>query len=352
MRFSPVARGTLLAVLAAVAFGATTPVVWAAAKIASPFTVATLLYAGAAAGAATGAWGLRRRAASSEPPMRRAHAPRVAAVSLLGACVAPIALGWGLARTGATTGALMLNLEALFTVLLARVVYREPIGGRVALALAATTAAGTALALHEGAGAAGGVLGAIAIAVATLAWAADNTLMRRLADVEPLAVVTAKGAIGAGASVVLALATGARWPPVPLALGVLVAGVLGYGASLLLYLRAQRVLGAGRTGALFAIAPFVGALIAVFVEGKAPTAAHAVAAVLFGLAVWLHATERHMHPHRHAREDHEHAHRHDDGHHDHVHEPALVGEHSHAHRHEPLDHTHDHTPDLHHEHAH
>ena len=348
MRLSPIARGTLLAVVAAAAFGATTPVVSAAAKVASPFTVAALLYAGAAGGA----WILRRRAPSGDPPLRRSNAPRVAVVALLGACVAPIALGWGLARTGATTGALLLNLEAVFTVLLARVVYREPIGRRVALALAATTAAGTALALHEGASLAGGALGVMAIAVATLAWAADNTLMRRLADVQPLAVVVAKGALGASASILLALVTGARWPPMPLTLAVLAAGVLGYGASLLLYLRAQRILGAGRTGSLFAIAPFVGAVIAAIVEGKAPTGTHALAALLFGAAVVLHATERHAHEHRHAREEHEHAHRHDDGHHDHVHEPAFVGEHSHPHSHVPLDHEHEHTQDLHHEHAH
>ena len=109
MRVSPIARGTLLAVVAAVAFGATTPVVSAAAKVASPFTVAALLYAGAAGGA----WILRRRAPSGDPPLRRSNAPRIAVVALLGACVAPIALGWGLARTGATTGALLLNLEVL-----------------------------------------------------------------------------------------------------------------------------------------------------------------------------------------------------------------------------------------------
>jgi len=340
-----------LAVLAAVAFGATTPVVSAAAKVASPFTISSLLYAGAS----FAAFLLGRRPDPKEAPLRAAHLPRLAAIAVLGACVAPVALAWGLARTGATTGALLLNFEALFTVLLARAVYHEPIGRRVALALVATTIAGTALAFQSR-GAEGILrpLGALAIGLATFAWAADNTLTRRLADVRPLSVVAAKGALGALLTTSIALAMRAQWPGVGLGLGLMVAGAAGYGASLVLYLRAQRILGAGRTGSLFALAPFVGAGIAAVVERTTPTASHGLAGLLFGIAVVLHGTERHAHAHRHAPEAHEHAHRHDDGHHDHAHAPGhgSADEHSHPHEHTELAHTHDHTPDLHHEHTH
>jgi drug/metabolite transporter (DMT)-like permease len=68
-------------------------------------------------------------------------------VALFGAALAPALLAWGLQRAGATVGSLLLNLEAVFTILLARAFYREPIGLRVAAAVTLMTAAATVLAV-------------------------------------------------------------------------------------------------------------------------------------------------------------------------------------------------------------
>jgi hypothetical protein len=133
---------------------------------------------------------------------------------------------------------------------------------------------------------------------------------------------------------------------------LLVVGASGYGASLRLYLRAQRALGAARTGSLFALGPFVGAACAFALGDRAAPGALVGATAAFACAVWLHASERHAHRHRHAPTVHEHAHRHDDGHHAHAHEPPFVGVHSHEHAHEELVHEHAHTPDAHHRHEH
>lgn len=345
---SPIGRGVLLAVLAAVAFGVTTPVVaWAGRGVGS-FATAALLYLGAALAAVL----LRVIERRSDTPLRRSDLARVLAVAAVGGAVAPTLLAWGLQRSGPTIGALLLNLEAVFTVLLARACFREPIGARVGLAVAAMVAGGIALTLDTWRDASWGVLGIAAVAGATAAWAADNTLTRPLAERDPREVVIAKGGIGALLTAAAALAAGDAWPSGPAALALLGCGATGYGLSLRLYLLAQRYIGAGRTGSVFALAPFIGAALGFALGDRGAGAGTLAAAALFALGVYLHVTERHAHAHLHEALDHDHLHRHPDAHHDHAHDPPFVGEHAHPHHHESLEHDHEHAPDVHHSHAH
>jgi drug/metabolite transporter (DMT)-like permease len=353
---TPMAAGGALALASAVAFGATTPFVQRFGQGIGPFTTAALLYLGAAvfSGAASALARTRR-----EPiPLRAADAPRLVAVAALGAVVAPVALAWGLQRTSGVAASLLLNLEAVFTVLLARVMWAEPIGGRAAAALAAMTAGGGLIVAHawgEWTAPAAG-WGSLAVALATLAWAADNTVGRPLADRDPSRVVLAKGALGAAASAVLALALREPLPALVPAAALAGCGALGYGASLALYLRAQRAIGAARTGSIFAAAPFVGAVLAWSLGQRAAGWPTLAASLLFVAGLWLHLTERHEHPHTHEAFAHSHAHSHDpskrDGHHEHVHDVFPMGEHTHWHRHEPTTHAHPHGLDEHHRHRH
>ena len=345
MTRSPITTGVFLAALAAVTFGVTTPAVAWAGHGLGPFTTAALLYAGAAASSFA-----LRLVGGRRDPLRRGDLGRVVLVALFGGAIAPTLLAWGLQRAGATIGALLLNLEAVFTVFLARAVYREPIGRRVAIAVVAMVAGGAALTLDAGRDSDWGTVGILAVAAATLAWALDNTLTRPLSERDPLEVVAAKGTLGAAFTTTIALVSGEPAPSATAALVLLASGATGYGLSLRFYLLAQRRIGAGRTGSVFALAPFVGAALALGLGDRAPGAWTAVAAALFAAGVYLHATERHAHAHVHEPVEHDHPHRHDDGHHDHVHEPPFVGEHSHRHRHDRVEHEHDHAPDVHHDH--
>jgi hypothetical protein len=130
-------------------------------------------------------------------------------------------------------------------------------------------------------------------------------------------------------------------------------GFLGYGVSLALFVLALRHLGTARTGAYFALAPFVGAVLALPLLGEPLTFRLVAAGLLMGLGLWLHLAERHEHEHDHEALEHDHAHRHD-AHHKHPHAPDdPSGEpHAHRHRHAALIHRHPHYPDLHHRHGH
>ncbi|MFZ5893042.1 MAG: DMT family transporter [Myxococcota bacterium] len=340
------AHGAVLAILAAILFGVTTPLVKQFGAGVGAFATATLLYAGAALAAVRGSKAIEAHG------LGRSELSRIALVAVLGAMLAPASLAWGLQHSGALAGSLLLNLEAVFTVLLARVLYRESLSVRVGFALVLMLAGGSLLAARARVGGESTLLGLLAVAVATLGWALDNALTRPLADFDARAVVLRKASFGAVLSLVAAAFLGENWPTLGAALALLVCGAVGYGASLHLYLSAQRRLGAARTGSLFALAPFVGAAIA-FAAGDREAPLLVLASTgLFCAAVYLHVTERHEHVHRHEAIEHEHAHRHDDGHHTHTHDPPVSGEHTHRHKHEAVEHEHPHGDDLHHRHEH
>lgn len=342
----PMGAGGVLALASAVAFGATTPMVQWFGRGLGPFTTAALLYGGAALFSALPA--ARRERAG----LRRSDLGRLVVVASLGAVVAPVALAWGLQHTSGVSASLLLNLEAVFTVLLARALWSEPIGARAAGALLAMTAGGALLVAATPSSRPGAGLGALAVVGATLAWAADNAVGRPLADRDPTRVVLAKGILGAAASAALAVAFGETPPGAGPSAGLALCGALGYGASLALYLRAQREIGAARTGSIFAAAPFVGAALAWAIGQRAAGPATLAAGGLFVAGLWLHLTERHEHVHTHGAIEHDHAHSHGDLHHDHVHDVYPPGEHAHPHRHEPTTHVHPHGLDVHHRHRH
>jgi drug/metabolite transporter (DMT)-like permease len=343
----PALRGALLALLAAVLFGASTPLVKRFGLALGPFTTAALLYVGAALVGALSARGVER-----EAKLARADLGRLLAVAACGAVIGPVALAWGLQRTSATGASLLLTLEVLFTALLAHRLYGESIDRRVAVAMALLTSGAVLLVARghdEGATAASGLL---AIVVATAAWGVDNALSRGLAERDPGQVVMAKATLGAMASALLALALGEPLPGATAALALLAVGATGYGLSLRLYLLAQRAFGAARTGSVFAFAPFIGAAIAFALGDRAGDAWLAAGGILMLAGIVLHLSERHAHEHVHDALDHEHAHRHDDGHHHHTHDVMPEGPHSHRHVHGATRHGHAHVPDAHHAHRH
>ena len=327
--------------LAALAFGVTSPLVQALGRGIGPFTTAALLYAGAAVFSAL---------AGARPPREQPF--RFLAVAFAGAFVAPVLLAAGLQRASGTAASLLLNLEAVFTVLLSWAVWREPVGRRVIAAVTVIAVGGAVLVLGREGTAVGGGLGLWLVAGATCAWAVDNTLTRPLSELDPGSVVLGKGALGAVLASMVAFAMREPLPGVGPALGILACGAVGYGGSLRLYLLAQRVLGAARTGSVFAVAPFAGAGVALLLGEPTGGLATLLGVALMAVGVWLHLTEAHDHEHDHPELTHEHPHCHDDGHHDDHTHPDLAADvvHVHVHTHRPRTHRHPHGEDVHHRH--
>jgi drug/metabolite transporter (DMT)-like permease len=343
---SPLVRGFIWALAAAVGFGLTTPLIALSAGKAGSWLTAATLYCGAALFAAT-IQGSPRRSLATLRRNGRAYA----AIALSGGMLAPAAFTAGLRLAGPLGSSLALNFEAVFSILLATVLFKEHIGPRLIFACGAILAGGAVLAL-QGGGEFGSSAGIGLVVLATALWAADNAVSSSLRDADTRVTVFWKSLIGAALTLPVAAAFHEPLPSVASLTALLAIGAFGYGASLWCYLRAQRTFGVARTASLFAIAPFIGAGVSLALHAQPPSAATGLVAGLMVLGVALHVTERHAHRHRHAPLEHRHEHRHDDGHHAHHGDGSTREEHVHTHRHNELVHEHDHAPDLHHEHAH
>jgi drug/metabolite transporter (DMT)-like permease len=335
-----------IALLSAALFGATTPVSKQLLGALHPFQLAGLLYLGAALGVLPALLPGRALPVPRDRRGRRLLLGAVVAGGLLG----PVLLLLGLRLASAASVALWLNLELAATALVGALWFHDRLGRSGALGAALAIGAGLVLSAFEGESgfAAGGL-----VAAACLCWALDNHWTALLDGVPPAAATFWKGAVAGATNLVLGLSLAPFAPPgatIATALGV---GALGYGASIVLTVRAAHALGATRAQVLFASAPLFGVGFAALWLGEPLGTVQLVAAAALALAALLVLRDRHAHPHRHDAVAHVHWHRHDDGHHRHAHPPGAEAEaHAHWHVHEPLAHAHPHWPDLHHRHSH
>jgi drug/metabolite transporter (DMT)-like permease len=347
-------KGVFYALLAALLFGASTPLAKVLLPQMTPVLLAGLLYLGSGVGLSVYSFVRSRRSnpAQHEAALTRTDAPWLASAIIAGGVIGPVLLMWGLATTPASSASLLLNLEGVLTALLAWFVFKENFDRRIALGMALIAAGGVCLS-WVGRPEVGVPWSSLAIVGACLAWAIDNNLTRKVSAGNPVQIAILKGLVAGSVNSGLAFTFGAKLPALPSLLATGVVGFMGYGVSLTFFVLALRHIGTARTGAYFSIAPFVGAALSILFLGDRLTLGFGVAALLMGLGVWLHLTERHEHEHHHEPMEHEHLHTHDE-HHAHSHgsnEPS--GEpHSHWHRHEEYAHTHRHYPDIHHRHGH
>lgn len=134
---------------------------------------------------------------------------------------------------------------------------------------------------------------------------------------------------------------------------VMLLGFVAYGLSIFLYIRAQRDLGAAKTSAYYAVAPFVGAFLAFLINGEKLTVMYYVGLLfmLVGTIFVIYDTmiKHHLHGHTHTiihthngvththviTHEHEHYHFGNEDNHNHKHGEYLSSkEHRLEHKHE------------------
>jgi len=344
--------GIAYALLGAALFGASTPIAKLLVGEIGPVMLAGLLYAGSGLG--LGLW-LAVRGSLSRAAERPRFAPGdykwLAGAVILGGVIGPALLMLALAASSASSVSLLLNLESVFTALLAWFVFRENFDRRLILGMSLIVCGGVILGLRPGETAASWP--GLAVAGACLCWALDNNLTRKISAGDSVKIAGVKGLAAGTVNLCAAAAFGAALPAPEIVAAAALVGLLGYGVSLALFVVALRQLGTARTGAYFSTAPFIGAAASFALLGEAPDASFWIAAVLMAVGVALHLTERHRHMHRHEALTHTHTHTHDE-HHRHEHDFAWDGNepHSHTHAHDRLSHSHAHFPDIHHRHSH
>jgi drug/metabolite transporter (DMT)-like permease len=80
-----------------------------------------------------------------------------------------------------------------------------------------------------------------------------------------------KGVFSGFGSLCIALINDEKFPRIEFILYALLLGFIAYGLSIFLYVRAQKELGAAKTSAFYAIAPFTGALLSFIILREAIT---------------------------------------------------------------------------------
>lgn len=342
-------KGPAFGILAALLFGASAPFAKLLLEHCGPITLAGLLYLGSGVGLAL--WKNFSPGRPRQAPLTPSDWPWLGGAIFSGGIVAPILLMYGLQGVSAATGSLLLNLEGVFTAMLAWFVFRENFDRRIFLGMLAILA-GAVLLAWPGAGFHWSLSG-LPVAGACLGWALDNNLTRKVSAADPAQVASMKGLVAGALNIAMAWAVGEKLPAAPAVAAALLIGLLSYGVSLTCFILALRHLGTARTGAYFSTAPFVGAGLSLLVFWQTPGMLFWLAGGLMALGVWLHLTEVHEHDHTHEPMAHSHEHVHDE-HHQHEHGPDdPPGEpHAHHHVHVRLTHRHPHYPDIHHQHEH
>lgn len=338
------------AILAAICYGVSTPVSKFLLQYVPSAFMAALLYIGAGAGMSVVSAFRGRQIRQKEARLAKKELPYVIAMIILD-IAAPFLLMTGLSMTTAATASLLSNFEIVATAMIAFFAFKEAVGKRMWLAISLITIASIILSVEDLSSFTFSP-GSALILAACACWGIENNCTRMLSLKNPAQIVIIKG-IGSGTgSLLIALSTGHYTTSILPIAGALLLGFITYGLSIYFYILAQRHLGAARTSAFYAFAPFIGVGLSLITFREFPAVSFILGLILMIIGTYFTVFENHRHSHVHQEIKHEHRHCHDDGHHNHKHDFPVEGEHNHIHFHEKQVHNHLHMPDIHHSHAH
>ncbi len=176
--------------------------------------------------------------------------------------IAPILLMFGVKYGTSSNASLLGNFEIVATTLIALFVFRERVSLHLWLAILFITISSFILSF-ESTNDFNFSIGSIFVLGATICWGLENNCTRRISDKSTYQIVTIKGLCSGFGSIIVSITTSeisfaAKYIPIALLLGF-----VAYGLSIFTYIRAQKYLGAAKTSAFYAIAPFIGVLFSI-----------------------------------------------------------------------------------------
>lgn len=246
----------------------------------APTFMAAFLYLGAGVGVGI-LYLFHRKKEGKGERLERRDLPYTAGMVALDVA-APILLMIGVNIGTSANASLLGNFEIVATTLIALFLFREKVSGRLWAAIGCITLSSVMLTMDGGQGLRFS-LGSLFVLGATVCWGLENNCTRRISEKSTYQIVTIKGFFSGAGAFCVALLAGEKFPAVSYIPCVMLLGFVAYGLSIFMYVRAQRSLGAARTSAYYAVAPFVGALLS-FVLLKEPLSVGYIAALLVMMA--------------------------------------------------------------------
>lgn len=340
---------TIYAIAAAVLYAINVPFSKMLLTYVEPTMMAAFLYLGAGLGMfacsivfeATGK-------GPSAKPLTKKELPYTVAMVVLD-IIAPILLMFGIKSSSAANVSLINNFEIVATSLIALFVFKEVISKRLWIAISLVTAASIILSF-EGAGSFEFNMGSLFVFGACLCWGIENNCTRLISNKSSIEIVVIKGAFSGLGSLIVALTMGERLPSTLWLVCVLLLGFVAYGLSIYFYVMAQKDLGAAKTSAYYAVAPFLGVAFGMLILRERPAIQFYVALIVMIVSTYFMIKDtiglQHTHEHKHI-----HTHQHSHGDTVHTHEHTHTHTHIHAHGEDSCNHEHTHQ-EMSHEHLH
>ena len=190
--------------------------------------------------------------------------------------VAPILLMFGVKYGTSSNASLLGNFEIVATTLIAFFIFRERVSLCLWFAILFITASSFILSF-ENIQDFNFSIGSIFVLGATICWGLENNCTRKISDKSTYQIVTIKGLCSGLGSIAVSIATNEINFAVKYIPQALLLGFVAYGLSIFTYIRAQKYLGAAKTSAFYAIAPFIGVLFSILLLDEKITLQNTVA---------------------------------------------------------------------------
>ena len=278
------------AVLAAALYAISSPVSKLLLVEVPPTMMAALLYLGAGIGMSLIAfYRYKRGKLKEEMNLTRKELPYTLGMIALD-ILAPIFLMVGLTMTTPATVSLLNNFEIVATSLIALFIFKEFITKRLWIAIGLITVSSILLSVEDFSSLSFS-FGSLLVLLASISWGFENNLTRKLSVKDPLQVVILKG-FGSGlGSLLISLALKETTTNILYIALTLLLGFVAYGMSIYLYVYAQRHLGAAKTSAYYAVAPFIGAALSLLIFLEVPSLTFIIALLIMIIGTYFASTD-------------------------------------------------------------
>ena len=279
-------RGIAFAILAAALYAINAPFSKILLEFMPPTLMAGFLYVGAGIGMIFIALMRKiKKYEAKELKLTKSELPYTIAMIVLD-IAAPICLLFGLNSTTAANASLLNNFEIVATAIIALMVFKEKISTRLWFGIFFVTLSCGILSFED-ISSLRFSYGSLFVLLATICWGFENNCTRKISSKDPLQIVLLKGIFSGIGSLIIGLFIGERIEALWSIVSVLCVGFVAYGLSIYFYVYAQRLLGAARTSAYYAVAPFIAAILSLIIFREIPDVTYFVALVLMIVGAWL-----------------------------------------------------------------
>lgn len=291
MKVASVKTGIFLAVLAAALYAINSPLSKLMLEHMPSTLMAGFLYIGAGTGMCFIAMFRKiRKKQTLETRLTKRELPYTVAMILLD-IAAPICLLFGLKSTTAANASLLNNFEIVATAVIALAIFRERISPRLWFGILFVTLS-CAILSFEDISSLKFSYGSLFIIVACICWGFENNCTRKISSKDPMQIVLLKGIFSGTGSLIIGFIIGERITVIWSIFAVLGIGFVAYGLSIFFYVYAQRLLGAARTSAYYAVSPFIGTLLSLIVFREIPHYTYYIALILMAIGAWLSSQDK------------------------------------------------------------